>query len=815
MSIVADLSLSLLQNLDSTCLLKWESNALNNSDYIVLKSEIIRNEPLYATGQVSTWFQKTLVPAGAVDLSGVILITDLSNGLNYSFTFTQTIKNVATGAVALVQSVSVNGTPAGVPSAPTLNNFSDASGAVIVDVSFNSNGGAPVTQICFFVYDASLSSIIKAPSLFYFDVSGSRVPPSPSQFTLTGLTNYTGYEIAAVSINNVGESALSNTIKGYANPFPSAPQNLTLTASSQQIVATWQAPAVPNPIVPGDPLSYIVGIQGGTLDSSFNIGAALTYAFTSLTNGTPYTIKVWAKNQSGITLVPAQGIKTPANIPGPVQNVVGTIAIDSSLCNITWSNPASIGGGQLYGFKIYDVSNGLARANYICTVPYQIGTGGGAWSNAQNANYFVDASAGFPGYSLSLSYIIPTYAFSIAALTTVGEGDKSTPVTIKPYVTPAAPTILGQYNAVTGSIDLSFNAPVDPSNSSQYYGYPVVGYVLTKTDASGNNAVIIQQFLAVSGQTSYGFSYTTPTSGANYFSGYQVMSVNGTNVNGLNPTNPTNVNVGAVPSAIVNPTGVSNNQQGFTVSLGLPTTGMTPSSSNCGYSASITNNTGLGEYTGNLVNLVLDASGRITNSTTLASTLSTAFLNKVNLVVDTSLSTVQLVFYDLIVGTSYTFNNLRAFNSVGNGPATSIGPLSVSNKPSNLVIDFSYNLAKQATVRLRFNNNSSEILDSFVLIALDASATAYDYDAIAPFVAIDLSNIPIPSDPFHSVVFFRVPEPANPLSWSYTIIITYKNLYQPGTIINNVNVNPAGIEIADCLGIVTSNVGSVYDSQAN
>jgi fibronectin type 3 domain-containing protein len=122
-------------------------------------------------------------------------------------------------------------------------------------------------------------------------------------------------------VNAAGESVKSN--EASATPtatVPSAPQNLQLSSSDQQIVLTWNAPADDG----GSAITNYKIYRGTTSGSETyltTVGNVLTYTDTGLTNGVTYYYQVSAVNSAGEGLKSNEASATPTHtidsIPGP------------------------------------------------------------------------------------------------------------------------------------------------------------------------------------------------------------------------------------------------------------------------------------------------------------------------------------------------------------------------------------------------------------------------------------------------------------------------------------------------------------------
>ena len=131
-----------------------------------------------------------------------------------------------------------------------------------------------------------------------------------NRFTCTGST----------SVSNPANGSSSGTIMTVTISFPAtgaatvpgAPQNLSLNPGDTQIGVSWTAPANSG----GSTLTgYKIQLDNGTVITK--TPSQLTHTFNGLTNGTAYTVKVWAVNAVGDS-APAERVATTTTPAPPV-----------------------------------------------------------------------------------------------------------------------------------------------------------------------------------------------------------------------------------------------------------------------------------------------------------------------------------------------------------------------------------------------------------------------------------------------------------------------------------------------------------------
>jgi hypothetical protein len=133
------------------------------------------------------------------------------------------------------------------------------------------------------------------------------------------------------------------TIEGVAfvvQTFPTAPTNFKAIPGDSKISLSWKAPdPLPNPPT----LTYEYQYEGGGQTPSWtNIGDVRTFEIGNLTNGTPYTVKVRAKNQKGAGPA-SEAIVTPLGAaPRAPQSL--KVERDEDTATLTWSPPRDPSG---------------------------------------------------------------------------------------------------------------------------------------------------------------------------------------------------------------------------------------------------------------------------------------------------------------------------------------------------------------------------------------------------------------------------------------------------------------------------------------
>lgn len=229
----------------------------------------------------------------------------------------------------------------------------------------------------------------------------------------------------------------SSTAPAPDSSVPSAPTNVSATRGNASATISWSASTATacNPVT-----SYVVTASPGGQTATTTSTSTLV---SGLTNGTPYTFTVRATsaNGPGPASAPSNSV-TPATTPGQPLNVTATAGDRSA--TITWSAPASNGGGAITAYTVTSSPGGLTS-----------GVGGSTLST-----------------QISGLTVGTVYTFTVVATNGVGPGSPSAASnSITGVSLPAAPAA-PVATAAGGSAALSWTAPSTG-------GLTITGYVVT------------------------------------------------------------------------------------------------------------------------------------------------------------------------------------------------------------------------------------------------------------------------------------------------------------------------------------------------
>ena len=188
--------------------------------------------------------------------------------------------------------------------------------------------------------------------------SPSEESDDASPYTIENLTNGTRYDVRVLAVNDVGDGPPSGDVEGTPSTRPQPPTITDITHGHQKLIVTWTAPTDAD-TGGSDITGYIVQWKKGT--DPYNATNQATppvspYEITNLLNGTEYTVRVFAVNESYPDEPSDESNEmtgTPSTKPQPPTDVTIAGFGDESLA-VSWTAPtnADTGGSPVTGFKI-------------------------------------------------------------------------------------------------------------------------------------------------------------------------------------------------------------------------------------------------------------------------------------------------------------------------------------------------------------------------------------------------------------------------------------------------------------------------------
>lgn len=319
-----------------------------------------------------------------------------------------------------------------------------------------------------------------------------------SPFTMNNLTAGTPYTFTVTATNAIGTgpaSAPSAAVVPYTIPGPPKITSATAGNGQAQVYFT-ESRSDQNS---GNPItSYtVIARAGAGVTSGPGIkslpGATSPITVSGLTNGTPYTLTVYATNAAGNGPESAPVTVFPATVPGAPTNVTATNATSAAAAtgtvNVSFTPPASDGGGGIQSYTVVSSPGGITVT--------------GSGSPIQVTGLTIGTS----------------YTFTVYATNSFGNGPASdpsnavTPVSVpSPVQVPGAaavdvapqPSSLPPPSPDLGAVYVSCLPPADDGGS------PIVSYTVTSSPggitATGSSCPIL--VTGLTDGTAYTFTVT-------------------------------------------------------------------------------------------------------------------------------------------------------------------------------------------------------------------------------------------------------------------------------------------------------------------
>ena len=286
--------------------------------------------------------------------------------------------------------------------------------------------------------------------------------------TVSGLTNGTPHTFQARAVNSVGGGAESNESTATPRTTPGAPQTLEASAGDAEVTLSWLAPSSDGgaTITRYEYRYKTTGNYSGWSTVSGG-GSARSVIVPSLTNDTPHTFEVRARNTAGggtaseVSATPTAPAVV-ATTPGPPTNVQAAPGTTSGSVRLSWGPPASDGGAAIDRYQYRYKTTG----NY----------------NSWRGNYSGSArSRSVTGLANGT-----VHTFQMRAHNSAGNSTATAGITATPRDTPGAPPSLvatGGDGEVT--LDWGAAAPNGDAVSLYQYRYKTTGNYGNWTPVSG------------------------------------------------------------------------------------------------------------------------------------------------------------------------------------------------------------------------------------------------------------------------------------------------------------------------------------------
>ncbi len=402
------------------------------------------------------------------------------------------------------------------------------------------NGGAAITGY-------KIESRLRSETSFSTLVTDTKTTKTDTTHTGLAPSTQRFYRVRAINSEGAGAASSSATAITAAATRPSAPRNLTATASGRTtIILNWTAPADDG----GSAITYYrVGVstnQGTSWTGLADVRGATTYSHTGLSAGTRRDYRVVAANSSGRGFSDrsnvANATTAAATAPGVPRNVTAT-ADGQTVINLRWTLPADNGGRAILGYRVQWSSNGNAP-----------------WTNVTPAHTGTGRTYRHTGLSAGT-----TRHYRVFARNSVGEGTSSgtvnaTTAAAPALTTPAAPTGLRAEAEGPETISLSWNAPTNTG------GAAITGYQI---EVSPNGTSNWDDLVANTGSTTTGYVHGGLDAGTTRH--YRVYAINSRGAGAVsNVANATTLPA-TVPAAPTELTAAHDGQTTINLSWKAPT----------------------------------------------------------------------------------------------------------------------------------------------------------------------------------------------------------------------------------------------------
>lgn len=353
----------------------------------------------YSTDGGTSW----TTPDPEITSSPVVI-----SGLTNATTYDVKLRGVNSQGAGIASS-SVSGTPATVPSAPTISSITRADEAATVNFTLGSGNGDTITNVQYSI-NGGLTWTTRNPASV------------ASPLALTNLTNGNRYAVQLRGVNAMGEGVASTSTNVTPATTPSAPTITAATGENGRVVVSFEPNGDGGDAITNYAYSSDNGASWTTLSPATTVGPIL---ITGLSNGTTYSIRLKAINSVGQSAPSTATAALPSGPPSAPTISVVTAADSALLVNFV----AGFNGGA-------PISS------------YQVSTNGGrTWADAIGTESPITVTGLLNGVA---------YPIALRAVNSRGPGTASSAENGTPATTPDSPQIT-QVISASGSVDVAFS----------------------------------------------------------------------------------------------------------------------------------------------------------------------------------------------------------------------------------------------------------------------------------------------------------------------------------------------------------------------
>jgi titin len=346
-------------------------------------------------------------------------IRGLENGTTYSVNV-----NAINSVGDSVASESASVTPATVPDAPRA--FAALRRDKAADVSWLAplnDGGDHVTSYRVQIWHGD------GPSVTFVTTE--------SRYSIQGLKNGTTYSAKVSAINSVGDSVASESMSVTPATVPTAPFALMAVRQDRAVEVSWAVPTNDG----GDRVTgYRVLVSKGNEPVTSYVTTETHYSLRGLENGKTYSISVGAINSVGESGASELVMVTPATVPD-VPRAIVAVRHDKS-ADVSWEVPSNDGGDPITGYRVHVRKGDEKPLIFVAT--------------------------GSP-YSLAGLDNGTTYAVTVSAINSAGDGVASESIAVTPATVPTPPRAITAQRQ-DRAVNVSWTAPWSDG------GDPVIGH---------------------------------------------------------------------------------------------------------------------------------------------------------------------------------------------------------------------------------------------------------------------------------------------------------------------------------------------------
>jgi titin len=346
---------------------------------------------------------------------------------------TYTLSLIAENILGNSSARTATAVPYTLPSKPIINSITSGNQSLTVSLNTNVYNGGNAIVTYFYSTDNGST----------YRTTGGNTNP----YTInTLLTNGTTYDVVFISQNSGGNSSPSDPVSAIPYTTPSAPINMYLVSDDRKLFMYFTEPTSNggNTII-----DYNISLNGGS--SYASIGSTSPYTISPLTNGTPTTVLLRARNAAGNSPT-ATATATPYTTPDTP--VLTSIIGSNSTLSVSLSSAVS-NGGSAYTTYFYSTDGGetYTSSNNVVTNPYSI-------TGLTNGN---------------------VYTVKLITRNQAGNSNPSNALTGIPYTVPSTPSITSLSpgnNALTANVSVSSTG----GNAITSYNYNIQNNTLKYND---------------------------------------------------------------------------------------------------------------------------------------------------------------------------------------------------------------------------------------------------------------------------------------------------------------------------------------------